>query len=69
MCTVTIKIDEAILQSLDPELDSPAAIRKWAQKLVDRHIQDLVAEDEEVISVEVARTMVLETVRKEYASV
>ena len=66
---MTIKIDEAVLRSQNPELNSTAAIRKWAQELVDFHIHELAASDMDTFDIEAARNMVLETVRKEYAKV
>ena len=42
MCIVNdIKVDEAVLRQVMPELDSNAAIRLWVQKLVDEHLQQL----------------------------
>jgi hypothetical protein len=42
MCIVNdIKVDEAVLRQVMPELDSNAAIRLWMQKLVDEHLQQL----------------------------
>ena len=35
MCMVSINIDEAALRDMRPELDTTAAIRLWAQELVD----------------------------------
>ena len=67
MCTVDIKVDEAVLRDLMPELDSNAAIRLWVQKLVDFRIREMVLEDEDTMSIEEAREMVLEAVREEYA--
>jgi hypothetical protein len=67
MCTVNIQVDEALLRDVMPELDSTAAIRLWAQELVNLRIQELLNEDEETMDIEEARTMVHETIRKEYA--
>ena len=67
MCTVDIKVDEAVLRDLMPELDSNAAIRLWVQKLVDFRIREMALEDEDTMSIEEAREMVLEAVREEYA--
>ena len=50
-----------------PELDSTAAIRLWAQELVNLRIQELINEDEETMDIEEARAMVHETIKKEYA--
>lgn len=67
MCTVSIDIDEVAIRDLLPELDSTAAIRLWAQELIDSRMHQMRLEDEETMSVEDARNMVHETVRKEYA--
>ena len=67
MCTVNIQIDEALLRDVKPELDSTAAIRLWAQELINLRIQELINEDEETMAIEEARAMVHETIRKEYA--
>lgn len=67
MCTISIDIDEAVIRDLLPELDSTAAIRLWIQELINLRLQQMRLEDEETMSVEDARNMVLETVRKEYA--
>ena len=67
MCTVNIQVDEALLCDMMPELDSTAAIRLWAQKLINLHIEQLLAEEEETMDIEEARAMVHETIRKEYA--
>ena len=68
MCTVTIDIDETAIRDLRPELNTTAAIRTWVQELIDLRMRQMRLEDEETMSVEEARAMVLETVRKEYAS-
>lgn len=44
MCTVNIKVDEASLRNVLPELDSTAAIGRWAQILIDQHIEALTKE-------------------------
>ena len=50
-----------------PELDSTAAIRDWAQELVNLRIKQMELEDEETVSIEDAREMFLAAVREEYA--
>lgn len=67
MCTVSIDIDEAVIRDLRPELDTTAAIRHWAQELINARLQQLRLEDEETMDVEELRAMLHETVRKEYA--
>ena len=44
MCTVSIKVNENIIRDLMPGLDSTTAIRRWAQKLIDQHIEALTRE-------------------------
>ena len=44
MCTVSVKIDEAVLRDVLPELDSTAAISRWAQLLIEQHIDALTKE-------------------------
>ena len=46
MCTVRIKVNEEALRRYDPALADAAAIRKWAQELVDSHIDALAQERE-----------------------
>lgn len=67
MCMVSINVDEAALRDMRPEIDSPAAIRLWAQELIDLRLREMRAEDEETMSIEEARAIVHETIRKEYA--
>lgn len=50
MCMVSINIDEAALREMRPELDSAAAIRLWAQELVDLRMQQMRTEQERVVS-------------------
>ena len=42
MCTVSVNVNEATVRGLNPHLDSPAAIRQWAQEVLDRHVAALV---------------------------
>ena len=67
MCTVSVKVDEAVLRDMMPELDSIAAIRLWVQNLVDLHVQELVAEEDATMDLETAREMTLRVVRDESA--
>ena len=67
MCRVTVEVDQEVLREMNPALDSTAAIRRWAQQLIDLHIQQMEFEDTETMSIEEARAMVHETIRKEYA--
>ncbi len=41
MCTINIQIDESTLREVMPELDTTAAIRLWAQQLIDLHMQQM----------------------------
>jgi len=67
MCMVSINIDEAALREMRPELDSAAAIRLWAQELVDLRMQQMRKEDEGTMSIDEALEMTLAAVREEYA--
>ena len=67
MCTVSVKVDEAVLRDMCPDLDNIAAIRHWAQKLIDLRIQQMALEDTETMSIEEACEMALAAVREEYA--
>ena len=66
MCTVSINVDEATIRDMRPELNTTAAIRSWAQELIDSRLRQMQLEDEETMDVEEVRAMVLETVRREY---
>ena len=67
MCIVSINIDEAALRDMRPELDRTAAIRLWAQDIVDRRMQQMRIEDDETMGIEEARTMVHAAIHEEYA--
>ena len=45
MCTINIQVDEVSLREMMPELDSTAAIRLWAQHLIDLRIQEMELEN------------------------
>ncbi len=49
MCMVSINIDEAALRDMRPDLDSAAAIRLWAQELVDARMQQMRMEGQELV--------------------
>ena len=66
MCTISINVDEAAIRDMRPELNTTAAIRSWAQELIDSRLRQMQLEDEETMDVEEVRAMVLETVRREY---
>ena len=66
MCMVNVKINEAELRELRPELNNMAAITLWVQNLVNLQMQQMRTEDEDTISVEELRAMLHETVRKVY---
>ena len=67
MCTVTVRIDEEVLRGVNPSLSDMAAIRRWAQDLIDLRIQQMEFGDTETMSIEEAREMTLAAVREEYA--
>lgn len=67
MCVVSINVDEATLRDMRPELNNTAAIRRWAQELIDQRIRQMEYEDTETMSIEEARAMVHAAIREEYA--
>ena len=44
MCTVNIKVNEAVLRNIRPELKTTSAIRQWVQQQIDLRIQQIAAE-------------------------
>jgi len=44
MCTVSVKVNEAVLRGIRPELNTTAAIRQWVQQQIDLRIQQMVIE-------------------------
>ena len=67
MCTVTVKVDKAVLSGIRPDLNTTAAIRQWAQQQIDLRIQQMVLDDEETMTIEEAREMTHRAVNREYA--
>lgn len=67
MCTVSVKVNEDVLRGVLPELENTAAIRKWAQMLIDARIRELVEDDIETMSIEEARALTHAAIREEYA--
>ena len=67
MCTVTVKVDKAVLSGIRPELNTTAAIRQWAQQQIDMCIQQMVLDDQETMTIEEAREMTHRAVNREYA--
>lgn len=78
MCLISINVDEAVLRDICPELDNTAAIRLWAQELIDLRISQMRAEEEETmmefkdsefIDVETMRENLHQMVREVYTQV
>lgn len=67
MCTVSINVDMAALRNMRPDLDTPAAVSRWAQEVVDRRMQQMLAESEKTMSIEEARAMVHAAIHGEYS--
>ena len=67
MCTVSVKVNEALLRGMRPELNSTAAIRQWVQQQINLRIQQMELDDQETMTIEEAREMTLAVVREEYA--
>ena len=45
MCTVSVNVNEDVIREVLPQLENTAAIRKWAQMLIDARLRELAAED------------------------
>lgn len=67
MCRVTIEVDQEALRSINPELSNTASIRRWAQELINKRIQQMKFNESDTMSIEDAREMTLAAVREEYA--
>jgi hypothetical protein len=65
MCTVSININEALLRTVMPELDTLPAIQDWVQQQIDLRIRQIDVEATETISIEGAREMALNAVRED----
>ena len=64
---ISINVDEAALRDMRPELDTTAAIRLWAQELVDHRMQQMRMEGENTIDVDEAHALTQRAVSREYA--
>lgn len=68
MCIVNIKVDDAAIRQINPELTSRESINQWLQQQVDVLIDDLLG-CQETLDLETARAMLHDTIRKEYAAI
>lgn len=66
MCTVSIKVNEAVLRGIRPELNTTAAIRQWVQQQIDLRIQQMEVE-EETMTIEETPEVTHRAVNREYA--
>ena len=65
MCTVNIKVDDALVRSINPGLNSRESISKWLQGQVNAMIEEMAAE--ETVDFETARELLHQTIREVYA--
>ncbi len=65
MCTVNIKVDDALVRRINPGLSSRESINKWLQEQVNAMIEEMAAED--TVDLETAREMLHQTIREVYA--
>ena len=65
MCTVNIKVDDALVRRINPGLSSRESINKWLQGQVNAMIAEMAAED--TVDLETAREMLHQTIREVYA--
>ena len=67
MCTVSVKVNEAVLRDIRPELNTTAAIRQWVQQQIDLRIQQMELEEKEIMTIEETREVTHRAVNREYA--
>jgi len=65
MCTVNIKVDDALVRRINPGLSSRESINKWLQGQVNAMIEEMAVED--TVDLETAREMLHQTIREVYA--
>ena len=65
MCTVNIKVDDALVRRINPGLSSRESINKWLQGQVNAMIEEMAAED--TVDLETAREMLDQTIREVYS--
>ena len=65
MCTVNIKVDDALVRRINPGLSSRESINKWLQGQVNAMIEEMAAED--TVDLETAREMLHQTIREVYS--
>jgi hypothetical protein len=54
MCRVNINIDEATVRGINPHLNTTAAIRQWAQEIVDARLKEMKAiSNQEFVEVDI----------------
>ena len=57
MCTISVEVNEKMLRSLNPNLDSTAAISQWVQQLVNYHTQLMVDNNGEATDMKFSHDM------------
>ena len=67
MCTVSVKVNEAVLRGIRPELNTTAAIRQWVQQQIDLRIQQMELDEEGTMTIEDACDVTHRAVNREYA--
>ena len=66
MCTVSINIDEATMQQINPRLTSQESISCWLQHQVDLMLEKMASAANDTMEHEEARVMLHKTIRDEY---
>ena len=69
MCTVSIKVDDATMRRIDPDLNNRERISRWLQHHVNLMIEEMAADNAETMDIETARELLHQTVSKEYLMV
>lgn len=68
MCTVSIKVDDAVVRRINPGLESRESINKWLQGQVNAMLEEMVSEATATdMSVEELYSAIEQDVREIYA--
>ena len=67
MCTVSINIDEATMQQINPCLTSQESISCWLQHQVDLMLEKMASVGNDTMELEEAHAKLHETIRDKYA--
>ena len=67
MCVVDIKVNEAVVKSINPDLNDILSIRRWVQEVVDRHIESIMVQRDGTMEIEAMREQLHQMVKEVYS--